>query len=187
MREVKIEEKKLNLKKDQLYQETPKISLFMGEEIKDVQSIKEYMDEDTTFIEYFLGKDKIFIWVISRSDMHFSMQKVSNSELTYLIDKHVKAITYNISELETDSAKELYDLLIAPVRSHIRTFKVGIIPHSTLHYVPFHALKINDRYLIEDFSIFYLPSAGINKYLNKYEQGRGLEKGRVKASLSGKF
>lgn len=48
----------LDLLSSNLYQEPPKISLFIGEEIKDVQSIREHMDEDTTGMQLLLSQRK---------------------------------------------------------------------------------------------------------------------------------
>jgi CHAT domain-containing protein len=36
-----------------------------------------------------------------------------------------------------------------------------IVPHDILHAVPFHALLDGDRYLIDDFTVSYAPSASI--------------------------
>jgi CHAT domain-containing protein len=52
-------------------------------------------------------------------------------------------------------------MLIAPLRAKIRHSRLLIVPHRELHYVPFAALYDgeHDRYLIEDYTIVYAPSA----------------------------
>ena len=42
--------------------------------------------------------------------------------------------------------------------------KLGIIPHGPLHYLSFATLYNGTEYLVDDFSIFYLPSASIYTY-----------------------
>jgi CHAT domain-containing protein len=47
-----------------------------------------------------------------------------------------------------------------------------IVPHGVLHYLPFHALISGDgKYLIESFTVSYLPSASILKYARKKNRG----------------
>jgi CHAT domain-containing protein len=52
-------------------------------------------------------------------------------------------------------------MLIAPLRAKIRHQRLVIVPHRELHYVPFAALHDpkRNRYLIEDYTIVYAPSA----------------------------
>jgi CHAT domain-containing protein len=62
------------------------------------------------------------------------------------------------------SLKELYKLLIAPVREQLDPGKVlCFVPDKTLHYVPFSALisTTSDRYLVQDYQVMVSPSAAI--------------------------
>jgi CHAT domain-containing protein len=56
---------------------------------------------------------------------------------------------------------DLYELLIAPVRERLTADHLVIVPHDVLHSLPFHALFDGRRYLIDDYSISYAPSAGV--------------------------
>jgi CHAT domain-containing protein len=55
----------------------------------------------------------------------------------------------------------LYAELIAPVRESLTASHLIVAPHSFLHHLPFHALLEGDRYLIDDFSVSYAPSASV--------------------------
>ena len=57
--------------------------------------------------------------------------------------------------------EELYELLIAPIRNQLTAEHLVIVPHTFLHYLPFHALSDGKQYLIDDFSISYAPSGSI--------------------------
>ena len=39
--------------------------------------------------------------------------------------------------------------------------RLYIVPYGMLHYLPFHLLRANGRYLIEDYEVVILPSAGL--------------------------
>ena len=57
--------------------------------------------------------------------------------------------------------EELYGLLIAPLRPLLKSEHLIIAPHGFLHSLPFHALHSAGRYLCDDFSISYAPSASV--------------------------
>ena len=73
---------------------------------------------------------------------------------------------------EKDCSEELYKLLIEPVLPFIKTKLVYISPDSVLNYLPFEALRKDGRYLIEDFSIAYAPSASVLKVCMDRERNR---------------
>jgi CHAT domain-containing protein len=64
--------------------------------------------------------------------------------------------------------RELYEKLAAPVVAGIDTPHLVIVPHGSLHFLPFHALYDGMEYLIDRFEISYAPSATVFNYcLNK--------------------
>jgi CHAT domain-containing protein len=59
--------------------------------------------------------------------------------------------------------RALYELLIAPIRDRLRASHLVVIPHDVLHSLPFHALFDGARFLIDDFTISYAPSASVHR------------------------
>jgi CHAT domain-containing protein len=57
--------------------------------------------------------------------------------------------------------RELYALLIGPVRDHLSAAHLVIVPHDVLHFVPFHAMLDGNRPLIDDFTVSYAPSSSV--------------------------
>lgn len=57
--------------------------------------------------------------------------------------------------------RALYEDLIAPVRNLLDGDHLVIVASGALHTLPFHALLDGGRYLIEDFSVSYAPSASL--------------------------
>ena len=51
--------------------------------------------------------------------------------------------------------------LIAPIRDRLRAAHLVVVPHDVLHFLPFHALFDGERYLIDEFTISYAPSASV--------------------------
>jgi tetratricopeptide (TPR) repeat protein len=58
-----------------------------------------------------------------------------------------------------DLAEVMYKRLMRPMQSSIAGRDLLIVPHGSLHYVPFAALHDGERYLAQGRAIRYLPSA----------------------------
>ena len=56
---------------------------------------------------------------------------------------------------------ELYTRLLAPIEEHLAVERLVVVPHGTLHYVPFHALWDGDSFLIDRLAVSYAPSASV--------------------------
>jgi CHAT domain-containing protein len=60
---------------------------------------------------------------------------------------------------------QLHQLLITPCEEWLTGYsRLIIVPHGSLHYLPFHALFDGSSYLIEHFEISYLPSSSSLRY-----------------------
>jgi CHAT domain-containing protein len=58
----------------------------------------------------------------------------------------------------------LYDLLLRPLADLLSERRLVVVPHQTLHYVPFHALYDGEHYVIERREVCYAPSAQVLRY-----------------------
>jgi len=57
--------------------------------------------------------------------------------------------------------RELYSELIAPLRGSLEANHLIVIPHSFLHYLPFHALSDGEHVLMDEFTISSAPSSSV--------------------------
>jgi CHAT domain-containing protein len=64
-------------------------------------------------------------------------------------------------------ASELYNIILAPFEKEIKTTKLIIVPHGSLHKVPFSTLNDGKRYLIDKYAISVLPSASVIEFIVK--------------------
>ena len=58
----------------------------------------------------------------------------------------------------------LYDLLLRPIEARLGARRLVVVPHRTLHYVPFHALHDGTGYVIERREVCYAPSASVLRH-----------------------
>jgi len=142
----------------------PEFSTLLRVETLNQKQVQALLDSDTTLLQYFITPDKTLLSILSKSDLKIIEIEIKDKELTTIVDK----FRGKIASLHPDykkEAEELYDLLIRPARPYIKTKRIGIVPHSVLHYLPFQALLNKDSFLIEEYDIFYTPSASVLKFV----------------------
>jgi CHAT domain-containing protein len=138
------------------------------------------LDPGQTLVEYFVGPEQTFIWVVRRNSFKGISVDVSQADLA----KRVTAVRTAISGIapvkEYQSlASDLYRMLIAPILPHTRGNELIVVPHGVLHYLPFQALySPKRRYLIEDYTIAYMSSASLLQFVR---EKRKLQSDRVLA------
>ncbi len=135
--------------------------------------IAKITEKDFTILEYFITDKAVYLFLFDQGKLYIKEMPFDKNKLFLLIKSFRGEITNPKGVISTDYSQELYDLLIAPVRSYISKNRLYIIPHGWLHYIPFQALINDGRYLVEDFAITYAPSATILKiWLNKEKRNK---------------
>jgi tetratricopeptide (TPR) repeat protein len=133
-----------------------------------IQGLLETQDRRTALVEYFVTKNEVFIFVIRGDDSRLYVEKkpISGERLYRYIENYWREVAnYLKYDDMRQTWQELSQYLIEPIAKYLKRGEViYIVPHGVLHYLPFHALRHDGRYLIEDFQIVYSPSASLIKY-----------------------
>lgn len=140
----------------------------------DLQKAQQNLDEKTALIEYVFAAEKVFAIVLTKENLRSFALPVSRSNLknkTRLLQTSV--FSKNESEDWQPIARSLRESLIEPLENSgvlANKNRLAIISFSFLHDLPF-AVLMNDerRYLIEDYVLFFPPSAAFlqNNYQSK--------------------
>ncbi|MBD0372764.1 MAG: CHAT domain-containing protein [Pyrinomonadaceae bacterium] len=131
--------------------------------------IQARMPAEAQVLQYAVLDNKLLIWVVSKSGaLQSRVQVVTADKLTEKVKRYLELIfkerAGGMSNEALDAAKELYDLLIAPVESLLDKEKqVCIVPDKILNYLPFNALlsRSSGKFLLEDFKLMRAPSTNI--------------------------
>jgi CHAT domain-containing protein len=115
-------------------------------------------------------EDELFCWVVRQksqntaADINLVRIPVTRDFLGRKILEFRRMIQ-NLDPLD-DLSKELFSLLFPGqvLKNLGNASKLGIIPHGPLHYLSFATLSHGNKFLIDDFSLFYLPSASVMEY-----------------------
>lgn len=126
--------------------------------------IHEYLikqDKNIVLIEYYCTSDCTYIFIVSSKEenVHVETVNISFDKITQCLEFCNKEIKH--PSMEGEHWLEL-NLLVTPIKKYIAEDDiVYIIPEGILNLVPFHALKLDDKRLIENYIIVYSPSASL--------------------------
>jgi CHAT domain-containing protein/Tfp pilus assembly protein PilF len=100
---------------------------------------EEVLDENSTLIEYVLGEDSIYIFIVSPGQLDITA--VANDSLFERQLKQLrKGIVMQNMNGYASAARWLYQRLIAPVEDQLAAENLIIIPDGQLNYVSFEVL-----------------------------------------------
>lgn len=143
-----------------------------------LERIQARMPSEVQIIQYSVLEDKVLAWVVTRDRFHGTEIRVDTSELEVKITAFREAIIArepaNGGRLEK-LGRDLYDLLIEPVKIHIdRKAEVCIIPSGSIFRLPFAALiSPSGDPLLTELRILYAPSSRV--FLNASETAKKKE------------
>ncbi len=145
---------------------------------------KQLVSADTLLLEYGLGEERSFLWVVSDTSLQ-SFSLPPRAEIEQTVRKFYEALTARgrTVKFETEEkrqariaradaeyaalAQSLSQMLLGPARELLGQKRLLIVPDRVLHYVPFGALPENGLAgqaqdatpLIVNHEVVHLPSA----------------------------
>lgn len=131
-----------------------------------LQEIQAKIPPKVQIAEYFQVKEKLFIWIITKESFEFVEKSVSLDFIENRTTEFLDAvISKNSQPSESQpNAEQFFEILVEPLLSKLKSDKtLVIIADKSLYKLPFAALvnKKTKRFLIEDFTIAYSPSANV--------------------------
>jgi CHAT domain-containing protein/tetratricopeptide (TPR) repeat protein len=151
------------------------------------EKLQEGLDPDVTLLEYFTAKHATYAWLMTRESVRMfeiaageeKVEQLVNALLLPNISNQSRRPSRNIvlaasedgetprdermknRERFDEGAKETHDTLFLPIRKEIKTARLIVVPHGSLHKLPFSALNDGERYLVDDYDLSVLPSASV--------------------------
>lgn len=150
-----------------------KFSAKFSEPLK-LDDIRREMPENSQLLLYSVLQDKVLIWLVTKAGLNVVKTEISLNDLREKVTDYSRLISANADAVEQlRLSKELYQLLIAPIRDKLDAEKdVFIVPDKVLTQLSFATL-FSDKYLVEEFKISYSPSA--NVFLNCSKKAKEFE------------
>ena len=135
--------------------------------------IQSRIPPDAVLVEYYSARNWFYACLVTRESVRVvpvAEHSQVREELRLLQlqiakfrlgEEYIQPLRKVLLQATTFHLRNLYSLLIAPVRKYLDAPHLIIVPHSFLHYLPFQALADGQRFLIDDFSVSYAPSASV--------------------------
>jgi len=131
-----------------------------------MEEIQQILDDETTLLSYYVAPEQTLAFILTRDSFHTIEIDAGIEELTTLV--RILHSTPPVTDAPPPEATTLYQTLIAPLKDHLTTPHLAIIPHGVLHYLPFAALSPDGtHYLIDDYTLTLLPSATSLQYIQE--------------------
>lgn len=127
--------------------------------------IQSRLSPDETLVEYYYQDDDLYAFVLTQGGLN--TVKLNGANLFGEVQEFRAALEDPASKNYLELSEHLYQRLAQPLEPLLGNPNLILVPHGILHYLPFNALKSEKGYLIDRFSIRYLPSASVMNYLSQ--------------------
>lgn len=149
--------------------------------ILSAKEIQNSLDADTALLEFSLGKNSSFVFVVTREKI--AVHKLPKSDEIELLVQEIRlalseAGRRNYARFVTVS-RRLYEILLKPAESDLLSKKnLLIAPDASLNYLPFDVLLTEEPrkigrpdfqklpYAVQNWAIHYTPSASVLAEIN---------------------
>ena len=156
--------------KSKIKRESPRYANLTGGVSLSTSKIQTLLDEETVLLEYKLGRERSFLWVVTnRSIKYFELPKRGEIEETA---REFYELT--VANRSGDSAKiqqlskDLNRILLSQVSKEVDGKRIAIVAEGMLQYLPFSALLDDESaYLADRNEIIVLPSASVLSELRR--------------------
>ena len=131
--------------------------------IPDGSLILEYYQVRGTICGCILGRDRLELRPLAAAKRVREIFRLLQFQLSkFRLGSGFVRTFGRILQADTEAhLRELYSELITPLRGSLDAKHLIVIPHSFLHYLPFHALSDGKRLLIDEFAISTAPSSSV--------------------------
>ena len=129
-----------------------------------LHKLKEALpDEETALISYFLGNERLYLFVVSKKGVDFQQRMISPAFRKTL--DTLRGALYTNPGLDiyrgSNAAQRIYQQVVAPLQMSLRGIdRLIILRDAELHFIPYEVLEsAPQRYLIYKYAIRYAYSA----------------------------
>ncbi|HWQ96211.1 MAG TPA: CHAT domain-containing protein [Candidatus Methylomirabilis sp.] len=138
-----------------------------------LSKIRELLSQkrNAILVEYFITKDKIFIFVVTPRELHVETIELLEEKFNRCIENYWREIV-DFHGIIGDTWLDLSNYLIEPISEYLsKSDLIYFVPYNLLHYIPLHALELNSEPLIKKHAVAYLPSASLLKFCKNKGSG----------------
>lgn len=125
-------------------------------EVLNVKQTQALLNDETTLLSFWVTDEETFVFILTGNSLNVVDLSISRDTLNGQIEAFRSFPNLEIPY--PDASAQLYRSIIEPIKPYITKPNLIIVPHQDLHYLSFAALTDGSRYLVDDYSMLYLPS-----------------------------
>jgi CHAT domain-containing protein len=143
----------------------------------DISQLQHALGAETALVEYFSLDGVLLAFVVTTEGVEVVRELAREEQVEAVLKRfhfQIRSLRHGASWLDNhldQLARRtqhhlglLYDLLLRPIEARLGARRLVVVPHRSLHYVPFHALHDGTEYVIERREVSYAPSASVLQY-----------------------
>jgi CHAT domain-containing protein len=162
----------LDVARNEIRQAAPELSTLVTVSSVPLEELKSLIGESETLVEYYYQGDNLYAFILTRQRLE--AVKLNAEGLGESVQGFRRALQDPGSSAWRKEARALYERLWQPLEPAIGNTHVVIVAHGVLHYLPFSALLADEgKLVIDQYSLRYLPSASVLKFLRPKVSGEG--------------
>ena len=105
------------------------------------EQVQTTLAADELVLEYWLGENRMFIWAITKKNVAVYSSEITAVKIERMISGFRNGIKFNDENTIAQFTKDLRDQLVNPVGALLEKYtNVTVIPHKSMHFLPFNAL-----------------------------------------------
>ena len=149
-----------------------------------VEPIQPYLEENMALLQYFVVHGHFVAFLVTAGEVRAYRLPATLAEAQNLLQLfwlNLKAIPRSdpgrygaLANNARGVLGKLYRLLFEPLTEQIAAYeRLIIVPHGSLHYLPFHALHDGQAYLLQKYEFSYLPGSSMLRYCREAQVAAG--------------
>ena len=149
----------------------PGIAALRQNAVPSAGDLGEYLGAKRALLEYVVQEDRAYLFVVTAEDLTAFELDVDEDNILQLLTKWRRSLPRGG---DPELARTLGRLLVEPAISELEGIEeLVVIPHQNLHYMPFSAIQLADKPLIEKYRLTRAPSAGAWLVSRQQESRKG--------------
>jgi CHAT domain-containing protein len=133
---------------------------------------QQILDPDTALLQYSLGEEKSYLWVITKEGFQsYTLPRAKDIKISAI--KVLNAIKQNSLDTSyiNQTANQLSQLVL-PTAAKLNQKRLIIVPDGVLNYIPFSIFTLNNQPLINQHELVNLPSSSSIALIRQETQNR---------------
>ncbi len=139
------------------------------------EPVQSYLTPGSLLVEYFAVRGRLVVFLVSPErveSLRLDCELSQVQRLLQLFWLNLKAVPRAAPSARAGLQanlrgvlQRLYGLLVEPFAARLADARrLVIVPHASLHYLPFHALFDGQQHLLERWDFSYLPGSSLLRY-----------------------